>query len=394
MNTQSTPVHVKLWHRDFWYLAFANMFLAMSAYMLIPILPLWLLKYCTPSEMALCMGAFGAGTFLLGGFTSWLVQQYRRNRVCMVSVFVLLVCLAVLYYTEHTLRIQGSVRNIFPVVLVLRIISGAMFGLSQMVLLSTLVIDTCESFRRTEANHSATWFCRFSLPLGPIVSLTVYPYYGLDGVLLISMACCLLSIILIRLVSFPFKAPEDHLKFFSLDRYFLPQSKWLFVNLVLITFTVGLIVSMQHDEMFYAMMMTGFFLALLSQRFVFVHAELKSEVVASLLLIGAALLMMLSGMGASLHYLSPLFIGLGIGISCSRFLLFFIKLSHHCQRGTSQSTYLIAWEVGLSLGLFTGFAFFYGNHRAIVFIALGATFLSLLQYLFFSHSWYLKNKNR
>lgn len=42
---------------------------------------------------------------------------------------------------------------------------------------------------------------------------------------------------------------------------------------------------------FYAMLMAGFILAMLSQRFVFVNAELKSEVVTGILLMMAACLM-------------------------------------------------------------------------------------------------------
>ena len=45
MYTQNTPVHVKLWHHDFWRLAIANMLLTMSVYMQIPVLPLWLAQH-------------------------------------------------------------------------------------------------------------------------------------------------------------------------------------------------------------------------------------------------------------------------------------------------------------------------------------------------------------
>ena len=44
MDTQNTPVHIKLWHREFWMMAFANLLLMMSAYMLIPALPPYLLQ--------------------------------------------------------------------------------------------------------------------------------------------------------------------------------------------------------------------------------------------------------------------------------------------------------------------------------------------------------------
>ena len=44
MDTQNTPVHLKLWHREFWMLALANLLLLMSAYGLLPTLPFYLLR--------------------------------------------------------------------------------------------------------------------------------------------------------------------------------------------------------------------------------------------------------------------------------------------------------------------------------------------------------------
>ena len=82
MNSQNTPVHIKLWHKDFWRMALANMFLTMSVYMLIPILPLWMLgKGFSSSQVGCVMGAFGVGVFLFGGFCTYLVQKYRRNHI-------------------------------------------------------------------------------------------------------------------------------------------------------------------------------------------------------------------------------------------------------------------------------------------------------------------------
>ena len=121
------------------------------------------------------------------------------------------------------------------------------------------------------------------------------------------------------------------------------------MNLVLITFVVGLLLSTELSEQFYAMMMVGFLMALVAQRFVFRDAELKSEVVSGLVLIVAALLMLLKRQQAVVGFAAPLFVGFGLGIIGSRFLLFFIKLSRHCQRGTSQSTFMLGWESGLAV---------------------------------------------
>ena len=43
MNTQNTPVHITLWHKGFWLLLLANLFLTMSIYAFVPVLPIWLM---------------------------------------------------------------------------------------------------------------------------------------------------------------------------------------------------------------------------------------------------------------------------------------------------------------------------------------------------------------
>ena len=339
MNSQNTPVHIRLWHHDFWRMAVANLLLTMSVYMLIPTLPIWLMssQHLSHAETGWVMGAFGIGLFVLGPFTSFLVQRFRRNMVCIWAVLLMLACLGMFYYIDGWRDAADSL----TLLLVLRVLFGAAFGLAQMVLASTLIIDTCESFQRTEANHAASWFARFSLSLGPMAALIIAQRLDFSVVLLAAGGCALLAIILISLVHFPFRAPDDHVRGVSLDRFFLPHGFLLFLNLLLVTLAAGLVLSLPLTLQFYSMMMMGFLTAILAQRFVFREAELKSEVVSGLVLGIAALLMSLTRSQAVVHYVSPLFMGFALGIIGSRFLLFFIKLSRHCQRGTSQSTYML-----------------------------------------------------
>ena len=86
--------------------------------------------------------------------------------------------------------------------------------------------------------------------------------------------------------------------------------------------------------------------------------------------------------------------GLGIGLIGSRFLLFFIKLSKHCQRGTSQATFLLSWEFGLGLGLFIGYSLLNQNKDLILEVGIVLTVFTLLIYHFYVHSWYVKHRNR
>lgn len=384
MNTQNAPVHIRLWHREFWMMAVANLLLSASVTLLIPTFPQWMLYVdgLSADETGLAMGAFALGLFLLGGLCSFLVQHYRRNMVCIWAI----VCLAATIIVPVYLHAVP-----FWVVAIIRIVQGAAFGLASQVFSSTLIIDTCESFQRTEANHSATWFGRFALSIGPMVGLLLYPLSDYHAVALASVGCLAASAVLILLVRFPFRVPDDQLRVWSLDRFFLIRGWPLFMNLLLITVAVGMLLSLPLDAHFYALLMVGFLLALLAQRFVFRDAELKSEVVSGLLLILAAQFIMLRLPQSPL--LSPL-LGLGLGIVGARFLLFFIKLSRHCQRGTAQSTFLLAWESGLAVGVGAGYVLFDGRHDALVNWSMFLVVVAWALYTFCIHNWFVKHKNR
>lgn len=392
MNSQNTPVHIKLWHREFWQLAIANLLLSMSVYMLIPVLPTWLMheENFSLTDAGLSMGVFALGLYLFGPFVSFLVQHYRRNKVCILSIILLVGCHGLLWYIDNL----KSEFVEFWMIMLQRFCLGATFGLAQMVLASTLVIDTCESFQRTEANHSASWFGRFALSLGPLTGLLMFTIWDFSIVVMVAMGLAVAALLLIRMVDFPFRAPEDHVRVFSCDRFILNQGNILFFNLLLITTALGICVGLMDTLEEYGMMMTGFLFALLTQRFMFRDAELKSEVVTGLILLVAALLINMTQKTTVAFYISSVFIGMATGIIGTRFLLFFIKLSRHCQRGTSQSSFMLSWETGLALGV--GLTYVLEDYlpQLINITALALAVIALLMYNLLTHSWFLRHKNR
>lgn len=391
MDTQNTPIHIRLWHKDFWFLALANLLFTASVYMLIIGLPQDLLHtlHFSPQQTSWMMGVYGVGLFALGPFCSWLVQEYRRSNICVWSIVVVVCILLALWYVQHY---AALLHLPIAILLLLRFVLGAAFGLAQMVLCSTLVIDKCESFQRTEANHHASWFGRFALAIGALLAIVLLQLH--INIYFTAATLAGGSIVLIKSVRFPFRAPEENVKHWALDRFFLPQGKWLFLNLMLMTTIIGLIMTVAVTSLFYVMVMAGFLIALLSEKFVFADADLKSEAVTGLIVIAMALLVMLNRQYTFSVYISPLLLGFGIGIIGSRFLLFFIKLSRHCQRGTSQSTFILAWESGISLGVFLGYYFFYGNEHALLICGLSLTIVSWALYNFFTHPWYVSHRNR
>ena len=113
-----------------------------------------------------------------------------------------------------------------------------------------------------------------------------------------------------------------------------------------------------------------------------------------LILLLAVLVMIYTRPLPIVWYIAPMLLGMSIGIICSRFLLFFVKLSRHCKRGTSQSTFFLAWETGITLGLALGYALFYDHREQLFYVAISLTLVSLLFYHFHTHNWFLNHKNR
>ena len=389
IELNETRVHIRLWHKDFWLLALSNLLLTLSVYVLIPVLPVWLMETenLSPQQAGIAMGAFAVGLFLPGAFCSWLVQHYRRNVVCLWAMAAVAACVVVLWYVDS----QRTTFVEWWTVTLLRMAMGAAFGLAQMVLSSTLVIDTCESFQRTSANHAVAWFSRFALSLGPLAALLMIQPLGF-GVLMLCAAClAIASLLTLSLVDFPFRTPEEGVRVVSLDRFFLPRGSVLFVNLLSVSIVAGLLLSLPVGSHFYALLMGGFLLALLAQRFVFRETEPKSEVISGfLLLLSSLLVLMFRPESPTASVLA----GLGLGLTGSRFLIFFIKLSRHCQRGTSQSTFFLCWESGIVLGLALGYACFFRQLHSLLLVALTLIAVSLLMYLLFTHQWFMHHKNR
>ena len=387
MDTQHTAIHIRLWQRPFWLLSIAKFLLCMAVYMLIPILPYWMMSQVQfdGATMSFVFLSYLVGVVLPGPFSSFLVQRFRRNNVALLAIL----CMIPVFYALFFIS-QLPLWSLY----VLACCFGASFGFVQEVLSSTLIVDVCDSSHRTEANYASSWFGRIALAVGPMVGLLLCKHFGIQFVFITLAVACLLALLLVSMVKFPFKTPEDEIHLVSFDRFFLTDGKWLFLNQLLIMTAVGILLSLSHSVSFYALMLLGFFFALLSQRFVFANADLKSEIVTGLFALCAAVGILFTQQGRAMSHLSPTLLGYGIGLIGSRFQMFLLKLSRHCQRGTSQSTYFLGWESGISLGLFLGWYALNRNEFVALSVSLGLLLLALAFYHFFTHHWYVQHKNR
>ncbi len=391
MDTQNTPIHFRMWNHNFWFLTLANLFVTMAAYSLVPFIPMQMHNDgYSWSDIAIIMGSFGLGMFVLGPFVGYWVERYRRNRVCTFAMFLFFV--ASLGLRQMDVLHDSGVD--FMSILGLRLLQGMVYGLAGMVIHSTLVLDTCESLWRTEACHTLSYFSRFGYALGPLTILAVSNIWGDNAASFLSPALALVAIVLISLVKFPFRAPNEVSHRFSLDRFLLPKGRLLFANVLFVTTTFGLWLSFPFPMASYAWLLLGFALAVLAEKYVFADANLKSEALTGMLLSFVSFLLLAA---CDIHLVSravPLLMGLGMGLMGSRYLLFFIKLSSHCQRGSSQSSFFLSWELGIWFGLFLGYSVFHESFSYAEYTAMAIIAIVFLFYNYFLHGWYMNHKNR
>ncbi len=377
-------MHIKLWHRNFWNIALSNLLLTATIYLFLPVLPLQMAsKGYTTSQIAMCFAAYISGLYVPGWCVSYLIERYRRNHVCTYSILLLAFIFAFYYF----FNIRNSV-----ILAASCLFAGCFFSLAEMVLRSTLIVDTCESSHRTEGNHAVSWLGRLSLALGPCAGIVIFHFFGFRMVIAAAGTTSLLAMLLISLVSFPFRTPEDDAPAISLDRFFLVRGFPLFFNLFLVTAVVGMLLSAIHAPHFFAFMLAGFMIAIIAEKYVFANAELKSEAVVGFICLTLSLVLLLFRHEQTAVIIAALLTAFGTGLMGSRFLLFFIKLAKHCQRGTTQSTYFLGWETGLMSGM--AFGIFLGNRYEVLVAALVLVSTAFVIYNCLVHPWYLHNKNR
>ena len=91
--------------------------------------------------------------------------------------------------------------------------------------------------------------------------------------------------------------------------------------------------------------------------------------------------------------ISSVLLGLGLGLIMPEFLVMFVKLSHHCQRGTANTTHLLAGEVGITLGIAVACYMDTDTDQMFYIVQIVAS-VALLFFVLITYPYYIKKKVR
>nr|WP_320058509.1 MFS transporter [uncultured Bacteroides sp.] len=374
-----------------------NFLLFVARYMLLPVLPSVMANRLGTS-LALTGTLFiflTAGMFVVGPFYSYLLDAYKRKYVCVLSFALML-----------SATVGCTLATTTTELLLLCVVHGMAFGLATTSNI-TLAIDLTTPNRRSVSNVLFGWTSRLGMMTGIAAGIYLFMLEGFYTVIYVSLAVGGLGILLLLMLYVPFRAPIGT-KLCTTDRFLLFRGRIPMLNMILIAFVVGILIPLVPHTFrcvevmgiiipFFAVVGLGFFFSVL-----FVKLWLKKEHIREQIIIG--LIVIIGSIGLLIFpiaylgiALAAVLLGIGLGLATPEFLLMFIKLSQHCQRGTANTTHLLAWETGISLGVAVTcyFTLHVSGSPTIPYrISLASALLALAFFIFITYPYFKKKRIR
>ena len=377
-------------------ISIANFLLFISAYMLFPVLPV---EMADRLDMPLTKGGYIflfmiLGRVSSGPFINYLVDAFRRKYLTATAFIAFLAASAGYIVVDEE-----------SILYILSFIQGVAFGVASSSLI-TLCIDLSSSENRNRANIIFGWFTRAGMILGIALGSILYLNINFMSVLTVSLLTGTIGIFFLFFTHVPFRAPIGN-KILSTDRFLLPQGWVPAINLILVALVSGLLIPLVHFEVsnmligdsltvpYSVVVCIGFFCSIMGSRMYFRKHNYKEQILVGLtvLLLSVSLFILWKELPGQI--ISAILLGGSLALITPVLLMMFIDLSSHCQRASANTTNLLAWGTGISLGIALSCHLKDDYSSLIAYQA--AMFLAALALIFFilvSYPYYRKKRRR
>lgn len=387
----------KLWSSNLVF-AFIGSFLLFSAFQfLVPVLPLYLIKTFGASKETIGWGIsiYILTALLIRPFAGFLVDYFARKPL-------LLIC-----YAAFTVLFGGYLlAGTFALFILVRALHGFAFGLVT-VSNNTIAIDLMPSSRRSEGIGVYGIASNLAMAFGPMISLYLLDKTGnFQLIFLSSLAASLAGLISVSCIR---SSPRPTLiqRPLSTDRFFLVKGLPGALNTSLFSYAYGMICTylvLYGSHELGIESGTGTYFLLMSVSLVMVrvlgtrrlnNGHIKGNISGGMMLLLVGLCFFIFIKHPISFYTSACFIGAAYGLACPAIQTMFLDLGRHDQRGTANSTYLIAWDVGAGAGILLGGQIAeYTSFSTAYLTALLLTLLALALFLQFTYRYFEKNRLR
>ena len=361
----------------------ANLLFFIAGFMLVPVLPIYLLDdlHASKSTVGVILSTYMLGSLVMRPISGFLVDQFQRKPLFMLCA-VLFVAQFGGYLLAGTLALLGLIRGLH----------GMCFGMLS-TSATTLAVDIMPLAKLGTGIGIYGMMTSLAMALGPMLGMLVLEAWSFEGVFRGAFGCAACGLLLGVLVKSE-KVAVSRGEKISLDRFFLKKGTYAFIGLVMMGFVYGLLINYlsvvarergigANPGYFFLLMSCGLVMSRFFAGGMIDRGHLRSLILGGKALIMAASLIFLFIPGEFVFFGSAVAFGLGYGMMSPSYQTLFINLAEPTRRGTANSTYLVAWDVGI------GVAVFLGGIIADV-AGLDAAFVLSLVLLFFSAVLFMK----
>lgn len=386
----------KLFHSSFVYVCIAHFCLFFAFYLILPVMPLYLIdEFQTGKSLAgLILSSYTLAALLVRPFSGFIVDSFARKPVYLLTYFIFIG-----YFSGY---IFATSLLFFTII---RATHGLPFGIVSTAS-STIAIDVMPASRRGEGIGYFGVMGTIAMATGPMTGLFIMETFSYQAVFLSSVIIGAVGFIFANLVKTEKRELIEQKIKLSFDRFVLLKGMPAFPTVLLLAFMYGILITYlilfareininTGGGLFLTLMSFGLILSRLTAGKVIDKGYLTKMIIGGKLLLLVTISILILTENIYTFYIIAIFIGVAFGFIAPAYQTLFINLAEHNQRGTANSTYLTAWDMGLGAGVLIGgqIAEVSSYHSAYAF-GLLCILASTLIFMKFTASYYNKNKLR
>jgi len=354
----------KLFTPSFFFACIGNFLLFFGFYLLLPILPVYLMEtfHASSGEVGIILSCYVVAALAIRPFSGFLADRFQRKTVYLIG-FGLFVVAFVAYPLVETLLLF----------VFLRILHGLTFGMVTTTG-NTLIVDIMPSSRRGEGLGYFGIANNLAMAAGPMIGLMMLEGgHSYNWLFYTALVSGLVGFVFASYIKAPHK-PQAEAEPLSLDRFYLKKGLRAGLSLMLMAIPYGIVTSyiaLYSKEiqihgttgLFFSLMAVGLIASRTFAGKLIDRGKLVRVITAgqTIILLAFAIFGILGLISSEYsHTITILFfavailLGIGYGTIFPAYNTLFVDLAPNNRRATASSTYLTSWDIGIGLGLIFG----------------------------------------
>lgn len=354
----------KLWTQSFISACTSNFLLFFAFYLLLPILPLYLIEefHTSKSYVGIILSCYTLAALLIRPFAGFILDIFRRKPIYALAYFFF-----VLSFVGYPLA------TLVGMFLFLRIMHGFTFGMVTTAG-NSLIVDIMPASRRGEGLGYFGVSNNLAMAIGPMISLFMHDFYSYDAIFYMAIGSGILGFLVVFTIKSDKTFERSIKQPIAFDRFFLLKGFYSGLCLLLLGIPYGMLttyVAIYGRELgitsgmgiFFSLMAAGLIGSRLFAGKLVDRGKMLPVISYGtlVLVLGFLLLAGLKRIGVyNLHLVDGIFyfiaivLGVGYGMIFPAYNTLFVNLAQNNRRATASSTYLTSWDLGVGLGLVMG----------------------------------------